>query len=122
MAQMSEELIEQWADATAEIYNESLTGINLTRLPDAVAQYTDLFAQSEDLTFNEDATPTDYFEHHPFVAITAILNSPDALEVLDSDAQDSLDAMADFTEAWYNFDREQEPELGISEADEDEDW
>ena len=24
MAQMSEELIEQWADATAEIYNESL--------------------------------------------------------------------------------------------------
>ncbi len=122
MAQMSEELIEQWADATAEIYNESLTGINLTRLPDAVAQYTDLFAQSEDLTFNEDATPTDYFEHHPFVAITAILNSPDALEVLDSDAQDALDAMADFTEAWYNFDLEQEPELGISEADEDEDW
>ena len=122
MAQMSEELIEQWADATAEIYNESLTGINLTRLPDAVAQYTDLFAQSEDLTLNEGATPTDYFEHHPFVAITAILNSPDALEVLDSDAQDALDSMADFAEAWYNFDLEQEPELGISEADEDEDW
>ncbi|GGL98991.1 hypothetical protein [Glutamicibacter protophormiae] len=122
MAQMSEELIEQWADATAEIYNESLTGINLTRLPEAVAQYTDLFAQSEDLTFNEDATPTDYFEHHPFVAITAILNSPDALEVLDSDAQDALDAMADFTEAWYTFDLEQEPELGISEADDEEDW
>ncbi|MFJ2621289.1 hypothetical protein [Glutamicibacter sp. NPDC087344] len=122
MAHMSEELIEQWADATAEIYNESLTGINLTRLPDAVAQYADLFAQSEDLTFNEGSTPTDFFEHHPFVAITAILNNPDALEVLDSDAQDALDSMADFTEAWYNFDLEQEPELGISEADEDEDW
>lgn len=122
MAQMSEELIEQWADATAEIYNESLTGINLTQLPNAVAQYTDLFAQSESLTFNEESTPTDFFEHHPFAAITAILNSPDALEVLDSDAQDALEAMADFTEAWYNFDCEQEPELGISEADEDEDW
>ena len=123
MAQMSEELIEQWADATAEIYNDSLTGINLTRLPEAVEQYVDLFSQSEDLTFNEASSPMDFFERHPFSAITAILNSPDALEVLDSDAQDSLDAMADFTEAWYNFDREQEPELGISEADDDdEDW
>ncbi|WP_313814659.1 hypothetical protein [Glutamicibacter sp.] len=122
MAQMSEELIEQWADATAEIYNESLTGINLSRLPDAVEQYIDLFSQSEDLTFNAESSPTDYFEHHPFSAVTAILNSPDALEVLDSDAQDSLDAMADFTEAWYNFDQEQEPELGISEADDEEDW
>lgn len=123
MAMMSEELIEQWADATAEIYNESLTGINLSRLPEAVAQYVELFAQSENLTFNEDATPTDYFEHHPFVALTAVLNSPEALEVLDGDAQDALDSMADFTEAWYNFDLEQEPELGISEADvDDEDW
>ncbi|KUM29155.1 hypothetical protein NMP99_01480 [Glutamicibacter mishrai] len=123
MAMMSEELIEQWADATAEIYNESLTGINLSRLPEAVAQYVELFAQSENLTFNEDATPTDYFEHHPFVAVTAVLNSPEALEVLDGDAQDALDSMADFTEAWYNFDLEQEPELGISEADvDDEDW
>ena len=123
MAQMSEELIEQWADATAEIYNESLTGINLSRLPEAVAQYVELFAQSENLTFNEDATPTDYFEHHPFVAMTAVLNSPEALEVLDGDAQEALDSMADFTEAWYNFDLEQEPELGISEADvDDEDW
>ncbi|MBF6672042.1 hypothetical protein [Glutamicibacter sp. FBE19] len=122
MAMMSEELIEQWADATAEIYNESLTGINLSRLPEAVAQYVELFAQSENLTFNEDATPTDYFEYHPFVAVTAVLNSPEALEVLDGDAQDALDAMADFTEAWYNFDLEQEPELGISEADDEEDW
>lgn len=123
MAMMSEELIEQWADATAEIYNESLTGINLSRLPEAVAQYVELFAQSENLTFNEDATPTDYFEHHPFVAVTAVLNSPEALEVLDGDAQEALDSMADFTEAWYNFDLEQEPELGISEADvDDEDW
>lgn len=122
MAMMSEELIEQWADATAEIYNESLTGINLSRLPEAVAQYVELFAQSENLTFNEDATPTDYFEHHPFVAVTAVLNSPEALEVLDGDAQDALDSMADFTEAWYNFDIEQEPELGISEADDEEDW
>lgn len=122
MAMMSEELIEQWADATAEIYNESLTGINLSRLPEAVAQYVELFAQSENLTFNEDATPTDYFEHHPFVAVTAVLNSPEALEVLDGDAQDALDSMADFTEAWYNFDLEQEPELGISEADNEEDW
>lgn len=123
MAMMSEELIEQWADATAEIYNESLTGINLSRLPEAVAQYVELFAQSENLTFNEEATPTDYFEHHPFVAVTAVLNSPEALEVLDGDAQDALDSMADFTEAWYNFDLEQEPELGISEADvDDEDW
>lgn len=124
MAQMSEELIEQWADATAEIYNESLTGINLTRLPEAVAQYVELFAQSENLTFNGDATPTDYFDNHPFLAVTAVLNSPEAMEALDSDAQDALDAMADFTEAWYNFDLENEPELGISEADDDgdEDW
>lgn len=121
MAQMSEELIEQWADATAEIYNDSLTGINLSRLPEAVAQYVDLFAQSEDLTFNEDATPTDYFDKHPFLAVTAVLNSPEALEVLDSDAQEALDAMADFTEAWYNFDLENEPELGISEADDEAD-
>ncbi|MGX1592405.1 hypothetical protein ACWICO_14880 [Glutamicibacter sp. NPDC055491] len=124
MAQMSEELIEQWADATAEIYNESLTGINLSRLPEAVAQYVDLFAQSETLTFNGEATPTDYFDNHPFLAVTAVLNSPEALEALDSDAQDALDAMVDFTEAWYNFDLENEPELGISEADGDdeEDW
>ncbi|KSU65527.1 MULTISPECIES: hypothetical protein [Micrococcaceae] len=122
MAKMSDELIEQWADATAEIYNESLTGINLSRLPEAVAQYVELFAQSENLTFNEEATPTDYFENHPFVAVTAVLNSPEALEVLDGDAQDALDSMADFTEAWYNFDLEQEPELGVSEADVDEDW
>lgn len=122
MAKMSDELIEQWADATAEIYNESLTGINLSRLPEAVAQYVELFAQSENLTFNEEATPTDYFENHPFVAVTAVLNSPEALEVLDGDAQDALDSMTDFTEAWYNFDLEQEPELGVSEADVDEDW
>jgi len=122
MAMMSEELIEQWADATAEIYNESLTGINLSRLPEAVAQYVELFSQSENLTFNENATPTDYFEHHPFVAVTAVLNTPEALEALDGDAQDALDSMADFTEAWYNFDLEQEPELGVSEADVDEDW
>lgn len=123
MAQMSEELIEQWADATAEIYNESLTGINLSRLPEAVAQYVELFAQSEALTFNAEATPTDYFEQHPFLAVSAVLNSPDALEALDSDAQEALDSMADFTEAWYNFDLENEPELGISEADDDgEDW
>ncbi|WP_159613657.1 hypothetical protein [Glutamicibacter sp. JC586] len=122
MAMMSEELIEQWADATAEIYNESLTGINLSRLPEAVAQYVELFSQSENLTFNENATPTDYFEHHPFVAVTAVLNTPEALEALDGDAQEALDSMADFTEAWYNFDLEQEPELGVSEADVDEDW
>lgn len=123
MAMMSEELIEQWADATAEIYNESLTGINLSRLPEAVAQYVELFAQSENLTFNESSNPTDYFEHHPFTAVSAVLNSPEALEVLDADAQEALDSMADFTEAWYNFDLEQEPELGISEADvDDEDW
>ena len=122
MAQMSEELIEQWADATAEIYNESLSGLNLSRLPEAVAQYIDLFAQSEDLVFNEQSSPTDFFEKHPFLAVTAILNSPEAVEVLDSDAQDALDDMADFCEAWFAFDREQEPELGVSEADDEEGW
>ncbi len=46
MAKMSDELIEQWADATAEIYNESLTGINLSRLPEAVAQYVELLRRA----------------------------------------------------------------------------
>ncbi|MGP4993007.1 hypothetical protein ACX5K5_01235 [Glutamicibacter bergerei] len=122
MAQMSEELIEQWADATAEIYNESLSGISLTRMPAAVAQYIDLFAQSENLTFTREATPLDYFERHPFVAISAILNNAEALEALDEDQQEALDEMVGFTEAWYNFDQEQEPELGTSEADDEEDW
>ena len=122
MAIMSEELIEQWADATAEIYNASVSGLNLSRLPEAVEKYAELFEASEDKTFNAEATPLDYFEKHPFAAVTAILNSPEALEVLDADAQDALDAMADFTEAWYNSDLEQEPELGVSEADTDEDW
>lgn len=122
MAQMSEELIEQWADVTADIYNESLNGINLTRLSDAVAQYIDLFAKSEDLTFNREATPLDYFERHPFIAVSAILKTNDAVEALDDDQLDALDAMANFTEAWYNFDLEQEPELGISEADDEEGW
>ncbi|MGP9650587.1 hypothetical protein ACT3UD_12410 [Glutamicibacter sp. 287] len=122
MAQMSEELIEQWADATAEIYNESLSGISLTRLPGAVGQYIELFAQSEDLTFNRGATPLDYFERHPFLAVTAILNNDEALEALDEDQQEALDEMVGFTEAWYNFDQEQEPELGTSEADDEDDW
>jgi hypothetical protein len=82
MAQMSEELIEQWADATAEIYNESLSGISLTRMPAAVAQYIELFAQSENLTFTREATPLDYFERHPFLAVSAILNNAEALEAL----------------------------------------
>ena len=122
MAQTSEELIEQWADATAEIYNESLTGINLTRLESAVERYIDLFAQTEDLTFNPEVTPLDFFERHPFHAVSTILNLPEAQEVLDSDQLDELDAIADFTEAWHTFDAEQEPELGISEADDEEGW
>ncbi|WP_431710921.1 hypothetical protein [Glutamicibacter uratoxydans] len=123
MAQMGAELIEQWADVTAEIYNESLTGINLTRLEGAVDKYIELFAETENLTFNPDITPLDYFERHPFHAVTSILNMPEAQELLDSDQLDELDAIADFTEAWNSFDAEQEPELGISEADdEDEDW
>ena len=122
MEQMSEELIEQWADATAEIYNESLSGISLPRMPAAVAQYIELFAQSENLTFTREATPLDYFERHPFLAISAILNNAEALEALDEDQQEALDEMVGFTEAWYNFDQEQEPELGTSEADDEEDW
>lgn len=123
MAQMDAELIEQWADATAEIYNESLTGINLTRLAGAVNQYIELFTETEKLTFNPEVTPLDYFERHPYHAVSTILNMPEAQELLDSDQLDELDAIADFTEAWNNFDAQQEPELGISDADdEDEDW
>lgn len=123
MAQMDAELIEQWADATAEIYNESLTGINLTRLSGAVNQYIELFTETEKLTFNPEVTPLDYFERHPYHAVSTILNMPEAQELLDSDQLDELDAIADFTEAWNNFDAQQEPELGISDADdEDEDW
>lgn len=123
MAQMDAQLIEQWADATAEIYNESLTGINLTRLAGAVNQYIELFTETEKLTFNPEVTPLDYFERHPYHAVSTILNMPEAQELLDSDQLDELDAIADFTEAWNNFDAQQEPELGISDADdEDEDW
>lgn len=122
MAQMSEELIEQWADVTAEIYNESLTGIHLNRLEAVVERYIELFAETEKLSFNPEVTPLDFFERHPFHAISTILNMPEAQDLLDSDQLDELDAIADFAEAWNDFDAEQQPELGVSEADDEEDW
>ncbi|MDR4534677.1 hypothetical protein [Glutamicibacter sp. PS] len=119
---MGEELIEAWADATAEIYNESVTGLNLTRLPVAVDQYIDLFARSEELTFNPESSPLHYFERHPHHAVSAILRTQEATDELDDEQLEALEALADFAQAWYDFDQQQEPELGVSEADDEEGW
>ena len=118
--QMSEEIIEEWAEVTSRAYNDALTGLELSRVPAVVAAFIDLYEQSKDLTFNADYSPADYFEEHPAKAIASILDSSDALELLDDDHEEALEDILEFTEAWAQFDGNQQPDLGVSEADDDD--
>ena len=118
--QMSEEIIEEWAEATSRAYNDSLTGLDLARVPSAVEAFIELYGQSKTLTFNADFSPVDYFEEHPATAIASILDSRDALELLDGDQEEALEDILEFTEAWAQFDENQQPDLGVSEADDDD--
>ncbi|MGL3807901.1 hypothetical protein ACSYDW_17625 [Paeniglutamicibacter sp. R2-26] len=116
---MSEEIIEEWAEATSRAYNDSLTGLDLARVPAAVEAFIELYEQSKSLTFNADFSPVDYFEEHPAAAIAGILDSSDALELLDEDQEEALEDILEFAEAWAQFDGSQQPDLGVSEADDD---
>ncbi|MBP2388732.1 hypothetical protein [Paeniglutamicibacter kerguelensis] len=118
--QMTEEIVEEWAEATSRAYNDSLTGLDLARVPAAVEAFIDLYGQSKTLTFNADFSPVDYFEEHPATAIASILDSRDALELLDGDQEEALEDILEFTEAWAQFDDNQQPDLGVSEADDDD--
>lgn len=122
---MSEEIIEEWAEVTSRAYNDSLTGLDLSRLPAAVEAFIELYGQSKTLTFNAEHSPVDYFEEHPATAIASILDSAEALEFLDDDQEEVLEDILEFTEAWAQFDGNQQPDLGVSEADDDDeqpDW
>lgn len=118
--QMSEEIIEEWAEVTSRAYNDALTGLDLARLPAVVAAFIDLYGQSKALTFNAEFSPADYFEEHPAAAITSILDSREALELLDDDQEEALEEILEFAEAWAQFDEDQQPSLGISEADDED--
>lgn len=119
--EMTEPIIEAWADSTAQVYNDSLTGLELSRVPAAVGAYIELYAQSKTLTFNPEYAPTDYFEEHPATAIALILDAPGAVELLDDEEEEALEDILGFVEAWAEFDANQQPSLGVSEADADED-
>lgn len=119
--QMSEEIVEEWAEATSRAYNDSLTGLDLSRVPAAVEAFISLYAQSKALTFNAEYSPIDYFEEHPASAIASILDSREAVDLLDDDQEEELEEILEFVEAWAVFDEKQEPDLGISEADDEED-
>lgn len=119
--QMNEAIIEEWAEATAQAYNDSLSGLDLARVPKAVRAFIELYGQSKDMTFNSDYSPIDYFEEHPASAIGIILDTPEALELLDDDEEEALEDILGFAEAWAEFDSNQQPDLGISEADDDDD-
>ena len=121
--QMNEAIIEGWAEATAQAYNDSLTGLDLARVPKAVRAFIGLYEKSKNMTFNTEYSPIDYFEEHPASAIGIILDTPEALELLDDDEEEALEDILGFAEAWAEFDENQQPDLGISEADdEDVDW
>ena len=117
---MSEEIIEEWAEVTSRAYNDSLTGLDLSRLPAAVEAFIDLYGQSKTMTFNAEYSPVDYFEEHPAAVIASILDSRDALDLLDDEQEEALEDILEFTEAWEQFDENQQPALGVSEADDDE--
>lgn len=119
-SQMNEATIEEWAEATAQAYNDSLTGLDLARVPKAVRAFIELYEQSKNLTFSSEHSPVDYFEEHPASAIGAILDTPGALELLDDDEEEALEDILGFAEAWAEFDANQQPDLGISEADDDD--
>lgn len=119
--QMSEEIVEEWAEATSRAYNDSLTGLNFSRIPAAVESFISLYAQSKALTFNPEYSPIDYFEEHPATAIASILDSREAVEMLEDDQEAELEEILEFVEAWAAFDEHQQPDLGISEADDEED-
>lgn len=118
---MNEAIIEEWAEATAQAYNDSLTGLDLARVPKAVQAFIQLYAQSKDLGFNAEYSPVDYFEEHPATAIGMILDTPEALELLEDDEEEALEDILGFAEAWAEFDSNQQPDLGVSEADDDND-
>ncbi len=119
--QMTESIIEAWADATAQAYNDSLTGLDLSRVPAAVRAFIELYGQSKTLTFNTEYAPTDHFEEHPAVAIALILDTPEAVEQLGDEEEETLEDILGFVEAWAEFDANQQPSLGVSEADDEED-
>ena len=119
--QMSEEIVQEWAEATSRAYNDSLTGLHLSRIPSAVEAFISLYAQSKSLTFNPEYSPIDYFEEHPATAIASILDSREAIEMLEDDQEEELEEILEFVEAWVAFDENQQPDLGVSEADDEED-
>lgn len=118
--QMSEEIIEEWAEVTSRAYNDSLTGLELSRVPAVVEAYIDLYEQSKSLTFNAEYSPADYFEEHPAKAIASILDSTDAVDLLEDDREELLEDILEFAEEWARFDENQQPDLGVSEADDDD--
>jgi hypothetical protein len=119
--QMNEAIVEEWAEATAQAYNDSLSGLDVARVPHAVRTFIELYAQSKDMMFSGEYSPTDYFEEHPASAIGMILDTPEALELLDDHEEESLEDILGFVEAWAEFDANQQPDLGISEADDEDD-
>ena len=119
--QMTEEIIEAWANVTAQAYNDSLTGLELSRVPAAVRAFIELYSRSKTLTFNSEHSPTDDFAEHPAVAIALVLDTRGAVELLDDEEEESLEDILGFAEAWVEFDSNQQPDLGVSEADDDED-
>lgn len=119
--EMSEEVVEEWAEATSRAYNDSLTGLDLSRFPTAVAAFISLYEQSKSLTFNPEFSPVDYFEEHPATVVASILDSREAVDLLEDDQEEALEEILEFLEAWAHFDENQQPDLGVSEADDDED-
>ena len=116
---MTEELVEEWAEATGAAFNDSLTGLAAERVSAAADRFIELYEQSKALTFNPEFSPVDYFDEHPAAALGMIMDSPDALSQLDDDQEEALEGILEYAEAWAQWEANKQPEPA-EEDDEDE--
>lgn len=119
---MTEELVEEWAEATSTAFNDSLTGLAAERVSGAANRFIELYEQSKALTFNPEFSPVDYFDEHPAAALGMIMDSPDALSQLDDDQEEALEAILEYAEAWAQWEEGNQPDLAEDDDDELPSW
>lgn len=116
---MTEELVEEWAEAASAALNDSLTGIAPERISSAINSFIELYEQSKKLTFNPEFSPVDYFDEHPAAVLGMIMDSPDSLSQLDDEQEEALESILEYAEAWSQWEEGNQPELA-EDDDEDE--
>lgn len=119
---MTEELVEEWAEATGAAFNDSLTGLAAERVSAAADRFIELYEQSKSLTFNPEFSPVDYFDEHPAAALAMMLDSPEALAELDDDQEEALEGILEYAQAWVQWEEDNQPELAEDDEDELPTW